>query len=146
MLPMTSEKLAKRYSDGYRAANWISRTGAVIKSLGLILAALFWLLAGGAGLDLIENQAAEAWIKNVFQLSLHQQEKIILIWPLVPAFVICFVLEVIGTLLAAVGQVVRATFDTAVNTSPFLSTLDKAKVLQTPTTLWEEIKESWTKA
>lgn len=45
---------------------------------------------------------------------------------------IAMILYVFGTLASAQGQILKATLDTAVNTSPFLEAEDRTRIMSLP--------------
>jgi hypothetical protein len=136
---MAPEKLLKRYRDGYLASNWIGRIGTAVKTIGAILAVLVWFITVIVGKKIMANQTVELWLRDGLQLSAGKQDDILFYTSLVLALVIYGVLALMGTLISAMGQVVRAVLDTAVNTSPFLSTEEKGDVMQT--SWWKEWKK-----
>lgn len=107
--------LADRYSDGYRVASAAVGIGQLLKGLAIV--------AVGAGLILamsgVTSGIANDGPANLMRLGLGLGAAII------PASF----LYALGVLVAAHGQVLKATLDTAVNTSPFLDDDQKARVL-----------------
>lgn len=102
--------LVKRYDDAYRVAKVIVTFGDTIKVIGLILAVLIVIcpivfmsqpLRGGSPLPLPELP--------------------LLIGGVVVAAIVGVSCYAAGTLVAAMGQILKATLDCAVNSSPFLT-------------------------
>jgi len=130
---MTPEKLFERYRDGYLASNWIGRLGKAIELIGFSFASVFFF---GAYLVMHVhlNEAVAPW-KNYAAFAL-----------VVLGAAITLVSYLIGTLISGMGQAVRAVVDTAVNTSPFLSTEQKGHVMTSSWWQeWKELKEEWKK-
>ena len=95
-------QLMERYQNAYRAAGTACRLGTVSKVIGVIAAALVWL--GG-----VQNSlgAVAAGLGLLV---------IALFW-------------IIGTLVSAVGENLKASLDTAVYTSTFLDNAQRAKIM-----------------
>jgi hypothetical protein len=96
-----------RYVDAYRVADTIDWFGRAIKKVGAVLACVIFI------------GAAE---------SLHSAGA-----GVVGALLVGSVFFVIGVIVAAQGQMLRAMIDTAVNSSPFLSDPEKAASMSLPT-------------
>jgi hypothetical protein len=97
--------LMKRYRDDYLVAKATATIGKVIKGIGI--------LVGVLGLAVVlQSRSTGAGLVTL----------------LVPAFVGALP-YCVGVLVAAQGQILLATLDTAVNSSPFLTNEDKAKVM-----------------
>ena len=90
----------KRYRDAYLVARATATIGKVIKGIGILVIAMGLINAG---------QSASA---------------IGLFVALVGALLYCA-----GVLVAAQGQILLASLDTAVNSSPFLTNEEKAKAM-----------------
>jgi hypothetical protein len=103
-----SQAVGQRYKDAYLVAGALSGVGTAIKAIGIILGvlvALVGLVAGSAEFTLPAILAAVA----------------------VGVFFFVF-----GALISAQGQVFKASLDTAVNTSPFLSNEERAAIMSLP--------------
>jgi hypothetical protein len=108
--------LIRRYSDAYVVARTIDGFGLTIKTIGFVIAALLtltslWIASRGA------MGAAFGAIGVAF------------------AAAIAVVLFVLGTLTSVQGQVLKASLDTAVNTSEFLNDGDRARIMSLPVTV-----------
>ncbi len=102
-----------RYQDAYRVAAATVAIGAAVKVLAICLAGLC-LIGAVAG--------ASQSIANLSSLNAAP-----LLVGLVAAVAVGVPLYALGILVSAAGQVLKATLDTAVHTSPFL---DKAQMAQ----------------
>lgn len=91
-----STALMKRYRDAYLVARATGTIGKVIKGIGILVAAL--------GVYVVGQSASRA------------SGMIVLLPAFVGALLYC-----VGVLIAAQGQILLATLDTAVNSSPFLT-------------------------
>lgn len=100
--------LVHRYRDGYLVARATIAFATLIKGLGWIVAIITWIAAIGIG----ANQYGSAKAGVIFTG---------LMWGVIQLVVFHF----LGVLLAAIGQVLRATLDTAVHSSPFLTDSEK---------------------
>ena len=99
-LPESGAVMA-RYKDGYSVARGAVRIGNFYKSLSIII---------GIGIAVVGLLVAQ-----------QTNNAPLLIPALVLAFAVSAGLWMMGVLIAAQGQLLQAAFDTAVNTSPFLT-------------------------
>ena len=91
-----AQQIIKRYRNGYRVAGALDSVGR---------------LAQGAGLLLCIGGIAYAFLGSTPMRFLVAAG----------AFVVGFILCLLATLVSAIGQGIKASFDTAVHTSPFLT-------------------------
>jgi len=96
----------RRYQDGYRVASTINGFGQTIKVGGCVLGVLIVIVVAASGMS--GSGAASG---------------------LLLAFMIAAIFFVIGVIVAAQGQLLKATLDTAVHTSPFLTDGLKAGIM-----------------
>ncbi len=106
-------RLKSRYKDAYNVAQVIVGVGTAFKVLGILLglAIVVTSLAGGsasgsrdaAGISLIAGIFLGAIVAGLFY--------------------------VIGTIVSSQGQILRATLDSAVNTSPHIEASEKAEIM-----------------
>jgi hypothetical protein len=107
--------LLTRYKDAYLLTKVTVGLGSFIKGLGVVLGA--FLLLGTA---IVSSQAGNFTGVVVF---------------FVGAATACFVgmlIYVLGVLASAQGQILKASLDGAVNSSPFLANEHKAKIMSLP--------------
>ena len=102
--------LATRYQDAYRQARVLMGAGGIVKTLAVLLG-----LQVGIGLTLWGGWASELWLS-------------LLIGVFVGSVVATLVYPV-GVLISALGQILMATLDGAVNSSPLLDDGQKASVI-----------------
>lgn len=110
--PITSSMMS-RYRDAYNVARVIVGIGSFIKGLGIVLAILIAL--GGfiaASQTRIEMQSLFLGLGGI-------------LWAGIVG--VCFYIG--GVLISVQGQILKASLDGAVNSSPFLSDEHKAKVM-----------------
>jgi hypothetical protein len=114
-----------RYQDGYKIARTISGLSQICKAVGL-LAGLFVILFGVMGSATVMRPnpsmvglASEAMQHNIYLIS------VIFFGALVA---LCG--WMIGVLMAGYGQQLKATLDAAVNSSPFLSNVQRSQVMR----------------
>ena len=104
--------MTNRYRDGYLVARATTGLGALMKGIGGVLALLI-----GLGTLVAAGQAPS-----------YSQFFVVLVgvfW----AAVVGILFYLLGVLIAAQGQILKATLDSAVNSSPFLGGEEKAKVM-----------------
>ena len=97
-----------RYTDAYRVASALIAFGTTVKVIGAVVAVVI-VLAGIASSDSLGSRA--------------------LIAGLLLGGVVGFIFWIAGVLVTALGQFLRASVDTAVNTSPFLSDAEKTRMM-----------------
>ena len=96
-----------RYQDAYRAGSLTEGLGATCKVVGFLMGGVILLVSFAGG-----------------QLS-----GAFLVLGLGAGALIAFVGWVLGVLVSAQGRMLKATLDTAVNSSPFLSNAERAEVM-----------------
>ncbi|HEY0370556.1 MAG TPA: hypothetical protein VGD79_01045 [Thermoanaerobaculia bacterium] len=120
------QSISSRYSDAYGFTRFLNNVGAAVQYAGLSLGSLIWL-GSAASMTILPVPIAER-LGNEAAL-------------IVPVFavmgvgigtVIGVALYVFGVLIAAHGQILTATLDTAVNSSHVLSDDDRARILSMP--------------
>lgn len=101
---------AKRYKDAYFVANSINGIGTLVKILGIIAGIILFLLQAATASYLFRNEAA-------------------IVMSFITSFISGLVIYVVGVLVSAQGQMLKASLDSAVHSSPFLSDEHKAQVM-----------------
>lgn len=104
--------VANRYSDAYIVARTINGLGATIKAIGLTIGAVIAVGSLAAANGPVGKVAAVGGI--------------------VLASLVATVFYLFGTIASAQGQILKATLDTAVNTSRWLSDDDRARIMSLP--------------
>jgi len=99
-----------RYQDAYLVARATTGIGAVVKFVGIGLGVLVWLVMVILGSQ--ANRTGEAFLGG-----------------LVFGAVVAIPLYVLGVLVSALGEVLKATLDTAMHGSPFVKKEDMARVM-----------------
>lgn len=102
-----------RYRDAYVVGRTINGVGGVIKAIGI-----------AAGLIIVLGSLGAA--------SKGGSGVLFAIIGITGGGVIATALYILGTLASAQGQILKATLDTAVNSSPFLSDQDRARIMSLP--------------
>jgi hypothetical protein len=106
-----TEKVMSRYTDAYRVARVIVSVGRLVKTLGVIAFVVALLI--GIGIDYVSHYTPPvAWLAGALVGGI--------IW---------FVAWVLGVIVSAQGQLLKANIDEAVNTSPFLVDDQRAKTM-----------------
>lgn len=109
--------VVKRYDDAYRVAKAIVTLGGTIKVVGLILAVLIAIYG-----IIFMDQTGRGFAPPPLDYSS-------LIGGVVIAAIVGVSCYVVGTLVAAYGQILKANLDCAVNSSPFLTDELKAEAM-----------------
>jgi len=109
----------ERYTDAYRVASAIVALGTAIKVIGFILAALVFFVS-------LSARTSNPFYTGGGGLGLTGMVGLVL------AIVIAVAGWVWGVVVTAQGQILRATLDTAVSSSPFLNDRDRAEAMGIP--------------
>jgi hypothetical protein len=124
-------RLLTRYSDAYALARTITALGKTVKAISYGLFSVFTIIglmnvcsqsSGGA------SSASGVGAIGVSGASLLGPLVSIIGWPLV-GFTIALPIYLLGVIVSAQGQVLKATLDTAVHTSPLLTPDEVSLVL-----------------
>jgi hypothetical protein len=102
--------LARRYDDAYGVARAVIGVGSFMKILAVILGGLIALVS-----LVIASQSSLGAVAGLVGL--------------ITAGSIGLAIYISGVLITATGQIMRATLDTAVNTSPLLSHDDVSRIM-----------------
>lgn len=123
--PNFATPIKRRYRDGYRVANTVTIFGALLKAFSLIAGIIIGLLGFGLGGG-IENAARQ----NSFGIANASGPAlaIVVIFGIF-GFLVAVVGWILGVIVSANGQMLKANLDGAVNTSPFLADLDRAEIM-----------------
>lgn len=105
-----TNSLMKRYKDAYLVARSTNGFGILIKTIGIIVGALF--VVGGLYLA---NEGRGAQMFGLMAVGL--------------GIFIGMLFYLLGILISAQGQILKASLDSAVNTSPFLTNRDRAALM-----------------
>jgi hypothetical protein len=114
--------LSSRYSDAYIVARTIDGFGATIKAIGIAI---------GGFLAIV----------SVIMASDHGV--IVAMIGVIAGGTIATILFLLGTLTSAQGQILKATLDTAVNSSQFLSDHDRARIMSLPYAVSGSAASEW---
>lgn len=120
------ESLSSRYIDAYRVASFVGGVGNFFKIVGIVLAAVI-----GIGTLVVVGQSRN-----------EQQQIAILIAGAAIAGFMGALLFLLGVLVASIGQIQKATLDSAVNSSPFLSNQHRIRIMSLPVSIPQEAKTS----
>jgi hypothetical protein len=101
--------MISRYTDAYRVARVVVGIGEAVKVISLVIGGIL-LLIGVAGAE-----SALGGLSLLVGVAL--------------AVIVGGGGFILGTLLAAHGQVLKATLDSALNTSPFLTNGQRAEIM-----------------
>lgn len=112
----TPGRIAVRYRDAYAVAHSLTSFGTLLKICAVILLALA-VLAGSILAERLGQAMIPEMGRNAFFAG-------------TAAGAILFLpVYVAGMLFGALGQILKASVDTAVNTSPLLTEQDKSKIM-----------------
>jgi hypothetical protein len=126
--PKTLQAISKRLSC--RHANQRTRDNLQTNRVSSVRLPYRSWLSAGQGQE--QFPPATQWVKDNMQLTLSDQQGILLLIGVVFGFIILFLFWLAGTIVSAVGQILKAILDTAVNTSPFLSPEEKQRIIPRP--------------
>ncbi len=101
----------QRYRDAYLVSKVTIGFGNWVKRIGFLLAGVIFFGA------------------LIMSLEANNAEEILVVGGFVVAGLIGLLFYLIGVLVAAHGQVLQATLDTAVNSSPFLTDADRVEIM-----------------
>jgi hypothetical protein len=105
-----TNKAATRYRDAYLVANMTDGFGKVVQGIGILIGALVVLASFVFGLN-VEYPLAVCFVG------------------VIAGAMIAIPLYVLGILVTANAQMLKASLDSAVHSSPFLSDAQKAQVM-----------------
>lgn len=120
------ESLSSRYIDAYRVASFVVGVGNFFKIVGIVLAAVIC-----AGTLVVVGQTRNE----------QQQIATFIVGAAIAGFVGAL-LFLLGVLVASIGQIQKATLDTAVNSSPFLSNQHRVRIMSLPVSMPPETSAS----
>ena len=111
--PVALTDVSARYHDAYTTAGVISGIGGVIKGIGIVFGIILVLLglvvgSNGSGFDRV----------------------VVIFGCLITGILGGIILYVTGVLISAQGQILKATLDSAVHSSPFLTDAQRALVMR----------------
>jgi len=105
--PLSSGSIMRRYTDAYRVARTITAFGATVKVIAFVIAAVVAL--GG--------------------VAAASQSGMLVLAGILIAAIVGIPVYVLGVIVSALGQTLKATLDTAVHSSPFLSKAEMQKIM-----------------
>jgi hypothetical protein len=127
---MTPQKLFKRYQNGYRVGKLINGLGIAATMIGLILGFALSDLGFQAAKVMDQNNPAAQWVRDNLQINILDQQVMLFGIGLVAGLILFFLFWLAGMFISAVGQILKALLDTAVNTSPLLSADEKGSIIR----------------
>lgn len=110
--------LLKRYTDAYRSARLTVLAGDIVKVVGVFLAVLS-LVGGGSSLGSGRGPYGDIVVIGG-------------IAAIVLGLLFAALIFIIGILISGQGQTLKATLDSAVNSSPFLTNEQRARIMSLP--------------
>lgn len=114
------EWLIKRYRDAYRVAKVVVAIGAFAQLAGIIAG----LLIAGAGFVLTDGAGPREFRRH------DGSEVVLQLAAVVAGAIVWMVFHIIGIITRAQGQILRASLDSAVHSSPFLNGDEKAQSMR----------------
>lgn len=109
--------LMTRYTDAYREARAIATIGKFIKWGGVAIALLLALV----GFNFINDRGPDMYIRTGIGIG-----------AIILGLIGGAIIFIIGVLVSAQGQTLKATLDSAVNNSPFLTNEHRARIMSLP--------------
>jgi hypothetical protein len=120
-----SGKAVSRYQEGYRLARTISGLSQVCKVAGL-LAGIFVVVFGVMGSETVMRPNPSM----VGVASLQAQHNVYLLSVIFFGALVALIGWIVGVVLDGYGHHLKATLDTAVHGSPYLSSTQRAQVMR----------------
>jgi len=112
--------MTDRYVDAYRTAKFQTGVGATIKKASLVVGGI---IDGLCLINILSNLGSQSMFgPNLFGAALG-------LFGLIVATAGGAIGWILGTLISAQGQLLKATLDGAVNTSPFLEDRERARIM-----------------
>jgi hypothetical protein len=108
--------LMKRYKDAYIVAKVTNGFGDIIKAIGIIIGVLLLLI----GISVANDHGPGDPMRALGIVGI------------IFGIVIGAWFYIVGVLVSAQGQILKATLDSAVNGSPFLTDEERAKIMSLP--------------
>jgi amino acid permease len=109
--------LMTRYADAYRKARAIVGIGNSIKWIGIVIALLFVL----GGFSAMNDRGPDMYIRTAIGIG-----------AIIIGLIGGAIIFIIGILVSVQGQTLKATLDSAVNNSPFLTNEHRARIMSLP--------------
>ena len=111
-----SKNASERYHVAYRHAHWLEQAGDLIQTVGWVLGAIIFCGSIFVAHTVMNHLTPTAdWLPPAGLA--------------IGAIITVFFLWLVGVLVYARGQDLEASLDSAVNSSPFLSNTQRAKVM-----------------
>lgn len=127
---MIGESISKRYRSSYRVSKWIDAIGELLKAAGLLTGAGLFYLFDKFVFRSEPFQELVALLGGILKASRGTAEEYLGAAVFVLCVLIFFAFWLLGTIISAIGQTLKAVLDTAVNTSPILSYDEKVRALK----------------
>src|SRR5262249_33718648 len=115
-LPKQVSAVMKRYKDAYIVARVTNTFGAVIKATGIIIGGMLALIG-----FLVASSSGPRDPLSISGIA-----------GIVVGIIAGAMFFIIGVLVSAQGQILKASLDSAVNTSPFLLKEHRAEIMSLP--------------
>jgi hypothetical protein len=109
-----------RYNNAYRKAKLICAIGMIVKIIGGLISLFFGIYGYLFGFILTSPRTL---------YSSHGESPWPIIIGIITAGIVFLFFYIIGTLIAAVGELIKAQLDSAVNSSPFLNDNERAQTM-----------------
>jgi len=117
---VVANSMTDRYVDAYRTAKFQTGVGATIKKASLVVGGI---IDGLCLINILSNLGSQSMFgPNLFGAALG-------LFGLIVATAGGAIGWILGTLISAQGQLLKATLDGAVNTSPFLEDRERARIM-----------------
>jgi hypothetical protein len=113
--------LMKRYRDAYIVARVTNGFGGMIKTTGIVIVVLLVLI----GFMIISSMRGPMDTASIIEV-------VAVVFGIIIGIITGAWFYIIGVLVSAQGQILKASLDSAVNSSPFLTNEHKAKIMSLP--------------
>jgi hypothetical protein len=121
--------LMKRYKDAYLVARVMNGFGKFIKVGGIVIAALL-VLIGMAGINAAGRSGP--YDRSMGPMGPSEIIPVLGVVAIVAGVIVGLFFYIVGILVSAQGQILKASLDSAVNNSPFLTNEHRAKIMSLP--------------
>jgi uncharacterized membrane protein required for colicin V production len=116
--PLYANSMVTRYVDAYRSAAFQTKLGGTVKFIAFLFGAIVGLLSLLVMLTGMSQQSFGPNPLTMFGFS-----------GLISGIVGGFLGWVLGVMISSQGQMLKATLDAAVNSSPFIQNSDRVKIM-----------------
>jgi hypothetical protein len=127
---MIAQDISKRYRSSYRVSRWINALGELVQLVGLLTGLGLFFLVDKVAWQTEVRVELSAILGSTLKVPKGTADGYLAVAVILLCVLVFFIFWLLGTIISAVGQTLRAVLDTAVNTSPILSYDEKLRALK----------------